>query len=80
MACSEHLDRCVERTGRHADEMASRFERSGIVCDLRTSLRIASWTYTQTFGYQGLTWLRGDELVFVSPCHSPHAIAKSPSS
>jgi len=67
LAYSGHLDRWVERTERHAVELTNRFEGSGIVYDLRSSLRIANWAYTQTFDCQGLTWLRGDELVPLQP-------------
>jgi hypothetical protein len=54
-------------TERHAVELTKRFQSSGIVCDLRSSLRIANWAYTQTFDCQGLTRLRGDELVPLQP-------------
>ena len=67
LACSGHLDRWVERLERHGNSLASSFERDGIICDLRSSLRIANWAYTQTFDCQGLTWLRGDELVPLQP-------------
>ncbi len=66
-ACSGHLDRWVERLERGAGELVSRFERNDIMCDLRSSLRIANWAYTQTFDCQGLTWRRGDELVPLMP-------------
>ena len=67
LACSGHLDRWVERKERHALELASEFEPGGIICDLRSSLRIASWAHTQTFDCRGLTWLREDELVPLQP-------------
>jgi hypothetical protein len=67
LASSGHLDRWVMRLERHASRLASRFEQDGIICDLRSSLRIANWAYTQTFDCQGLTWLRGDELVPLQP-------------
>jgi hypothetical protein len=67
LACSGHLDRWVERLQFHAAELTKRFDGSGIVHDLRSSLRIANWAYTQTFDCQGLTWLRGDELLPLQP-------------
>jgi hypothetical protein len=67
LACSAHLDRWVEQLERHTSALQNRFERDGIVCDLRSSLRIANWAYTQTFDCQGLTWLRRDELVPLTP-------------
>ncbi len=63
LACSGHLDRWVERTERYATELAGKFERTGVVYDLQASLRIIDWAYRQTFDCQGLTWLRGDELL-----------------
>jgi 5-methylcytosine-specific restriction endonuclease McrA len=67
LACSAHLDRWVEQLERHTNALKSRFESDGIVCDLRSSLRIANWAYTQTFECRGLTWVRGDEMVPLQP-------------
>jgi hypothetical protein len=67
LACSAHLDRWVERLERHSAVLTRGFERDGILCDLQSSLSIANWAYTQTFDCQGLTWLRGDELVALHP-------------
>jgi 5-methylcytosine-specific restriction endonuclease McrA len=67
LACSAHLDRWVGQLERHTSALQNRFQQDGIVCDLRSSLRIANWAYTQTFDCQGLTWLRGDELLPLQP-------------
>ncbi len=67
LACSRHLDRWIERLERNGEILAGRLERSGILCDLGSSLRIANWAYTQTFDCQGMTWLRGDDLVPLQP-------------
>ena len=67
LACSAHLDSWVARLQSRAVELTTKFERSGILCDVHSSLRIANWAYTQTFDCLGLTWLRGDELVPLKP-------------
>lgn len=67
LAYSGHLDRWVERNEQHGGLLAERFEQDGVICDLRSSLRIANWAYPQTFDCPGLTWWRDDELVPLTP-------------
>jgi len=62
----DHLARWSERN-RHfaADIVAALKDR--LPCDVACTKRIAFWAYEQTENARGLTWLRGDELLALSP-------------
>jgi hypothetical protein len=62
LASAEHLDEWVKYQDRNSKLLATEFNRSGILNDFNSSLRIVDWAYTQTFENHGLTWLRADEL------------------
>ena len=62
----EHLAAWTERNGRYGDQITAALMNQ-LPCDLHCTNRIAHWAYAQTEGAGGLTWLRGDELVALSP-------------
>jgi hypothetical protein len=62
LAFADHLDEWVDRSECLASEMGREFDRSGVVNDHSTSVRIVNWAYTQTYDCRGLTWARGEEL------------------
>ena len=62
LAAAEHLDAWVEFQGRNSKSLVLEFNRSGILNDFNSSVRIVNWAYQQTFENHGLTWLRADEL------------------
>jgi len=61
-AC-EHLYRWAERNEKYGPQLASEFQRRGVVANIAASMRITHWAYAQTETASGLTWLRGEELV-----------------
>lgn len=62
----DHLARWTERNKSHGAEITTGL-KDQLPCDLACSNRIAYWAYKQTEAAQGLTWLRGDELLSLSP-------------
>jgi hypothetical protein len=59
----EHLCTWVERNHKHGIQLTEEFNRQGITANLAASERIAHWAYAQTEAANGLTWLRGEELI-----------------
>jgi 5-methylcytosine-specific restriction endonuclease McrA len=55
------------RNQRHYTDLAQAFDKHGIVHDLNTSVRIATWAYQQTADTGGLTWARPDDMQKLSP-------------
>jgi hypothetical protein len=66
MAHVDHLARWSERNRDHAAEMVTAL-KDQLPCDLACTNRIANWAYSQTEAANGLTWLRGDEMLALSP-------------
>jgi len=62
LAAHEHLEAWAEYQSHNARLLSTEFNRSGILNDFQSSIRIVNWAYTQTFENQGLTWLRNDVL------------------
>jgi hypothetical protein len=62
LAAGTHLHRWVERNRLHQADLASEFSRRGIGHDLRTSLRVARWAYSQVASTNGLVWVSGSQL------------------
>jgi hypothetical protein len=60
-----HLAAWTQRNRDHGSEIASEL-KDRFPCDLECANRIAFWAYAQTEAAQGLTWLRGDELLPLS--------------
>src|SRR5215467_10505682 len=65
-AC-EHLAAWTERNARFGEQIGKALEERGIVSQLAASHRLAQWAYAQTEAAHGLTWLRADEMVPLSP-------------
>lgn len=63
LAASEYLAAWAERNAGHRQQLAEEFDRRGVLHDLPTSVRIASWAYQQTFEAGGLTWAKKEEMV-----------------
>ena len=61
-AC-EHLEVWTHRNTHFGEQIRKTLEERGMVSALPTSNRVAHWAYSQTEAAQGLTWLRGEELV-----------------
>jgi hypothetical protein len=59
----EHLCAWVERNHKHGIQLTEEFKRQGMTANLAASERIAHWAYAQTEAANGLTWLRGEELI-----------------
>ena len=62
----DHLAAWSERNRDHGAEIAAAL-KDRLPCDLECANRIAFWAYAQTETARGLTWLRGDELIALSP-------------
>jgi hypothetical protein len=62
----DHLAAWTERNRIHADQITAKVVNQ-LSCDLSCATRIAHWAYLQTENAGGLTWLRGDELLALSP-------------
>jgi hypothetical protein len=67
LASFEHLSAWVTRNGNNQKALATEFDARGITHDLPTSFQIARWAYGQIESSNGLTWLKGDELVHLRP-------------
>jgi hypothetical protein len=61
-AC-EHLARWTERNAKYGSQIADEMRERGVVAELTASQRVARWAYAQTEAANGLTWIRGDEMV-----------------
>ncbi len=61
----DHLARWSERNNEYGAEILSAL-KDQLPCDLACTNRIAHWAYTQMEAANGLTWLRGDELLALS--------------
>ena len=57
----------AERNARFGQQIGKALEERGIVSRLPASKRVAQWAYGQTEAAHGLTWLRADEMVPLSP-------------
>lgn len=62
----DHLARWSERNRHFADDIVAAL-KDRLPCDVACTKRIAFWAYEQTENASGLTWLRGDELLALSP-------------
>ena len=63
LAASEYLSAWAERNQKYGGELIAGFNQRNIPHDLRVSLSVTFWAYAQAEGTNGLTWMRGDELV-----------------
>lgn len=63
IAALVHLERWWERNEKRGSELAEDFQAQGLVHDLTASRQVARWTYAQIELTQGLTWVRGEDLV-----------------
>lgn len=61
----DHLARWTERNNRYGPQIKAALQTQ-LPCDLRCATRIAHWAYSQTEAANGLTWLKGDELIALS--------------
>jgi hypothetical protein len=61
----DHLTRWSERNRIYGGEITAAL-KDFLSCDLPCTNRIAFWAYSQTEAAQGLTWLKGDELIALS--------------
>ena len=62
----DHLARWTDRNIRYGSQITAQMQNK-LTCDLSCANRIARWAYQQTEKAGGLTWLRGDELLALSP-------------
>lgn len=66
LAAADFLEAWVDRNLQHAGFLAERFGGRGVLHDLGTSCRVATWAYRQTYTAGGLTWRRKDEMMPLS--------------
>jgi hypothetical protein len=59
----DHLAAWIERNRKFGDQIGNAMKERGIVAELTVSNRVAQWAYQQTENANGLTWIRGAELV-----------------
>jgi 5-methylcytosine-specific restriction endonuclease McrA len=62
LAAADFLEAWVDRNLHHAGFLAERFGEHGVLYDLGTSCRVATWAYRQTYTAGGLTWRKKDEM------------------
>jgi hypothetical protein len=62
-----HLAGWTERNTQFGDQIGNAMKERGIIAELTISNRVAQWAYEQTENSNGLTWVRGDELVQLTP-------------
>lgn len=67
LAAVEHLGRWCDRNEKYGAEMSRVFQEQSIVHDLRASWQITNWAYSQAQATGSLVWLRGNELIDLSP-------------
>lgn len=67
LAAIVHLDRWLSHIGENGGELGLAFDSRSIFHDVKTSIRIAEWSYRQTFSSQGLTWIKGREYERLAP-------------
>lgn len=67
LAAVTHLERWCDRNTRYGEEMARVFQERSIVHDEQASWQITVWAYRQAQAAGSLVWIRGDELVALSP-------------
>ena len=63
----DHLAAWTERNTKFGDQIGNAMRERGIVADLTVSNHVARWAYEQTESADGLTWVRGAELVPLAP-------------
>lgn len=61
-----HLAKWTERNEKQGKDIETTL-KSVIPCDLPCATRIAQWAYGQVEASHGLTWLKGDDLVALTP-------------
>ena len=57
----------VERNREYGLWLTAEFHQRGVAANLTASERTAHWAYAQTEAADGLTWLRGEELISLAP-------------
>jgi hypothetical protein len=67
LAAVKHLERWCERNIKHGQELVRAFQERNIVHDERASWQITAWAYSQAQAADAMVWLRGNELVELSP-------------
>jgi hypothetical protein len=67
LAAVEHLERWCELNEQHGDDLSRDFGERNIIYDQLTSWRITSWAYSQAQAAGSLVWVRGTELISLSP-------------
>jgi len=67
LAAVDHLAAWIERNAQHGGELERELNSREVIHDIGVSERIAHWAYTQVQTTGGLTWIRGKELVPLSP-------------
>lgn len=63
LAAFEHLAAWIERNTTFGYQIGEALSSQGMICDLPISNRVAQWAYSQTEMANGLTWLRGDDMI-----------------
>jgi hypothetical protein len=67
LAAVPHLERWFDRTLEQNKELTQGFDSIGLIHHWQTSLRIASWAYSQTAGSGGQTWRRAKDFGPLEP-------------
>jgi 5-methylcytosine-specific restriction endonuclease McrA len=63
LPADEHLCAWVDRNQKYGLQLLDEFHQRGASANLAASQRITHWAYAQTEAANGLTWLRGEELI-----------------
>lgn len=63
LAAADYLVVWAERNQQYREQLADGFNQGGVLHDLPTSARIASWAYQTTFEAGGLTWSKKERMV-----------------
>lgn len=57
LAALPHLERWLERTNKHADDLAEIGQSAGMVADTNTTNRVAAWAYGNSRDSRGQAWV-----------------------
>ena len=67
LAAANYLAAWAERNQQYRGQLADAFNERGVLHDLPTSARIASWAYQTTFEAGGLTWVKKENMICLPP-------------
>ena len=72
LAAGPHLERWLQRIGRHADAISEIAMTAGMLADAQVSLKIAAWGYTTAIARGGSAWVSLARYETIDQCYSAY--------